>query len=533
MNTKHTQLKTSNSSRIWKGLSLLLVVVTLIGTSMLIASCGDDDDPKAPELSITSISPNTGGEGTEVSIRGTGFSATASANTVTLNSKPCPIVSASETQLKVTIPADAGSGNIQVTVGGKTVQSSLFTFVEEVVLAITSITPTSGPKATVVTITGTGFSTTAANNTVTINGKTCTVNSATATQLMVVIPPAAGSGPIQVTVEGENVQSADFTFVYTATVGTLAGSSSGYTDATGTAAQFSSPMGVAVDGEGNVYVSDHNNHKIRKITPQGVVTTLAGSAQGDALGTGSEAQFNYPYYLDTDAAGNVYVVDTHNHKIKKITPDGTVSLLAGSTGGYADGTGSEAQFYYPTGIDVDADGNVYVADKDSHKIRKITPNGVVSTLAGSTAGTTDGTGAAAQFNGPVNVAVDGNGNVYVTDGNVHLIRKITPAGEVTTVAGSTQGSANGTGSAAQFNYPYSLAIDATGDLLIADTFNHKIRRLTQAGVVSTFLGTTGGYADGSASTAQFNYPTDVAVAADGRLYFADKDNHKIRVVTFD
>ena len=211
-------------------------------------------------------------------------------------------------------------------------------------------------------------------------------------------------------------------------VSTFAGSGTeGSGNGTGTAAQFSNPFGVAVDSRGNVYVGDANNHLIRKITPAGVVSTLAGTGiRGHADGTGTEAQFNLPSGVAVDSSGNVYVGDYDNHRIRKITPAGMVSTFAG-TGirGYADGTGTTAQFYYPAGLAVDSSGNVYVVDHGSHRIRKITPAGVVTTFAGTgTKGFANGDGTKAQFNNPTGVAVDSSGNFYVADSDNHRIRKI-------------------------------------------------------------------------------------------------------------
>jgi sugar lactone lactonase YvrE len=217
-------------------------------------------------------------------------------------------------------------------------------------------------------------------------------------------------------------------------VGTLAGSgdsgydNGGYADGTGAEARFNYPAGVAVDGKGNVYVGDSNNHRIRKISPEGVVSTLAGSGEeGYADGTGTEAQFYHPAGVAVDGKGNVYVADYGNHRIRKITPAGVVSTLAGSEDyGYADGTGTEAQFHYPHGVAVDGKGNVYVGDKGNHRIRKITPRGVVSTLAGSgDMWYADGAGTEAQFNQPYGVAVGRKGSVYVADSFNNRIRTIT------------------------------------------------------------------------------------------------------------
>jgi sugar lactone lactonase YvrE len=266
-------------------------------------------------------------------------------------------------------------------------------------------------------------------------------------------------------------------------VRTLAGSTtSGSADGAGTAASFNGPTGVAVDASGNVYVGDTQNNEIREITPAGAVTTLAGSTtRGSANGTGTTASFYFPDGLAVDASGNVYVADNDNNQIRKITPTGVVTTLAGSTtSGSADGTGTEASFHGPTCVALDASGNLYVADTQNNEIRKITPEGVVTTLAGSaTAGSTDGTGTAASFFSPRGITVDASGNLYVADTSNNEIRKITPAGVVTTLAGSiTAGSTDGTGTTASFSGPRGVAVDASGTLYVADTANNKIRKIT-------------------------------------------------------
>ncbi|CAJ0815220.1 NHL repeat-containing protein [Ralstonia flaminis] len=319
-----------------------------------------------------------------------------------------------------------------------------------------------------------------------------------------------------------------------AQVTALAGSTTkGHADGTGSAASFFGPIGVAVDASGNLYVADSNNNMIRKITPAGVVSTLAGSTTaGHADGTGSAASFYQPIGLAVDASGNVYVADSNNNMIRKITPAGVVSTLAGSTtAGHADGTGAAASFNIPSCVVVDASGNLYVSDAFNNQIRKITPAGVVSTLAGSTtAGHADGTGSAASFSAPRGMAFDASGNLYVADQGNSMIRKITPAGVVSTLAGSTtRGFADGTGSAASFANPSGVAVDASGNVYVADYANNEIRKITPAGVVSTLAGsTTSGSADGTGSAASFNGPYGVAVDAGGNVYVADVFNNMIR-----
>ncbi len=276
-------------------------------------------------------------------------------------------------------------------------------------------------------------------------------------------------------------------------VTTFAGSGvTGSADGTGTAASFTAPFGIAVDSSGNVYVADTFSNLIRKITPAGVVTTFAGGGGSGAVGsgaddgTGTAASFNAPFGIAVDSSGNVYVADSMNNLIRKITPAGVVTTLAGGGGsgavgsGADDGTGTAASFSSPYGIALDSSDNVYVADSVNNLIRKITPAGVVTTLAGSGGfGADNGTGAAASFDTPTSIAVDSSGNVYVADMMNDLIRKITPDGVVTTLAGSsTFGDTDGIGTAASFNIPYGIAADSSGNLYVSDLDNFLVRKIT-------------------------------------------------------
>ena len=298
-----------------------------------------------------------------------------------------------------------------------------------------------------------------------------------------------------------------------------------FSNGTGPAAQFNQPFGITVDSSGNLYVADTINCLIRKITSEGVVTTFAGApgVQGSSDstdGTGSTARFENPHGIAVDASGNLYVADTYNCTIRKITSAGDVTTLAGSPGvagssDSTDGTGSTARFNYPFGIAVDTNGNLYVADTYNCTIRKITPSGDVTTLAGSprvhgSSDSTDGTGSTARFNLPYGIAVDTSGNVYIADSNNFTIRKITPAGNVTTLAGSpgVSGSTDGTGSAALFgdeqnDGPCGVTVDVGGNLYVADTDNATLRKITQEGIVTTLAGNAGyrGGTDGAGSGA--------------------------------
>lgn len=341
-------------------------------------------------------------------------------------------------------------------------------------------------------------------------------------------------------------------------VTTLAGSASGTgsTDGTGTVASFRYPGGAAVDKAGNVYVADTGNDTIRKMTPQGAVTTLAGLAgqRGSVDGTGSNARFTDPFDVTVDSSGNVYVADEGNDTIRKVTPEGVVTTLAGLAGnfGSTDGTGSAARFGSkdggPSGVAVDGAGNVYVTDTQNHTIRKVTPAGVVTTLAGNvsmseygwlTGGSKDGVGNEARFNYPWGIAVDDAGTIYVADSLNHTIRKVTPAGVVSTLAGQTGltgpaslanvGSADGNGNAARFWGPHCLAVDSAGNVYVADAGNRTIRKITPAGVVTTLAGQVGsnGNADGTGSEARFGYPAGVTVDGAGNVYVVNSDNSTI------
>jgi DNA-binding beta-propeller fold protein YncE len=298
-----------------------------------------------------------------------------------------------------------------------------------------------------------------------------------------------------------------------------------------------------VDGAGNIYLADTDNHTIRKVTPSGAVSTFAGRAgvTGAADGPAKDATFDTPTDVATDAAGNIYVADTLNHAIRKISAAGDVTTVAGQPGaaGAVDGWAA-ARFFGPQGVALDAArGVLYVADTLNHAVRKITlSHGGVVTLAGrpGEAGGADGAAGEARFNAPSGLATDTKGNVYVADTDNHAIRAIAAnGGGVTTLAGQPgeAGAADGTGTAARFNQPSALAVDPDGKKLYAlDTASHTVRQVVIAtGAVGTIAGLAGasGDADGIGDAARFNAPSGLAMsAADGLLYLADTGNHTLR-----
>jgi len=399
---------------------------------------------------------------------------------------------------------------------------------------ISSISPQSGPKATLVTINGSHFGDNIDQVSVYFNQVEALVQSVTDTKITATMPARAYTGLVKVRINGTELIGPEFEYLISEfQVSTLAGSTAGDTNGTGEAAQFNRPRGVSTDSQGNIYVADSDNHKIKKITPNGVVTTFAGSTQGDADGTGTDAQFNIPRGLAMDNQDNLYIADSNNHKIRKITPNGVVTTLAGSVSGFEDETGENAKFNLPYALVIDGQNNLYIADHFNHKIRKITPNGVVTTLAGSAQGDSDGMGANAQFWGPSGIELDSQNNLYVADHFNHKIRKITPSGVVTTFAGSTTGFEDELGENAKFKTPFGIAIDPQNNLYVSDYGNNKIRKITPNSMVITVAGSTSGFANGSGTDAQFNGPTGITLDNQGNIYIAGFSSHKIRKITLD
>lgn len=320
-------------------------------------------------------------------------------------------------------------------------------------------------------------------------------------------------------------------------VSTYAGSTAGFNDAKGASAKFDQPNGLDVDNAGNLYVADSNNNRIRMVATDGTVTTVAGTGTaGFANGTPLTSTFNSPYGVAVSGDGTLYVADTKNNCIRKITTLSGVTTFAGDPNGNPgsnDGQGTLAQFNQPFSVALDAQDNLYVADAGNHRIRKITSGGLVSTLAGSSGGSTDGPISSATFRVPNDVAVDNAGRVFVADFGNNAVRLIDPSSnQVSTLAGgSGSGHADGQGQAASFDSPTGVAVDNFGNVYVADSANHLIRKITSGGLVSTLAGHVQGFLDGPALQADFFNPADVVVNNNGAIFVVDSNNNRIRRIT--
>lgn len=318
-------------------------------------------------------------------------------------------------------------------------------------------------------------------------------------------------------------------------VSTFAGDSQGFADGQGELASFFEPSSISVDIEGNIYVADKRNARIRKINPTGDVMTFAGSGRvGLKDGAAADAEFSDPptstlvLGLAVDSERGLYVADTFNHAIRKIDRDGTVSTVAGTDiRGFRDGTGNEARFDEPSSVVADADGNLYVTDTMNDAVRKVTPNGVVTTLVG-------GAGSNTPLQKPAGIAMDSTGNLWVTEFEGHRILVMGVDGVISTIVGTGEiGYVDGTGNQARFTFPSGIAISNMGDVFITEPRNHVIRRIAPDGTVTTVAGSrTGGLQDGPGDQALFQAPLGIVSRSDGTLFISDSLNNRIRQIEF-
>ncbi|MEO5564397.1 MAG: hypothetical protein ABIR18_13205 [Chitinophagaceae bacterium] len=318
-------------------------------------------------------------------------------------------------------------------------------------------------------------------------------------------------------------------------VSTIAGSESGFADGPALSAKFNLNTDVAVASDGTIYVTDLINSRIRKIA-NGEVSTLAGNGDFSIIdGTGATATFKDPKNIAISTTGILYTTDFNDPRVRKISPFGDCTTYAGKeTVGFADGRVFTAEFGNANSLAVDAVGNVYVSDFRNNRIRKISITGDVTTIAGSgVRGFADGNADAAQFASPTGIAIDQQNNLYVLDGGNLRIRKITPAGQVSTFAGSGRsGSADGNAGTAEFSQLYDVVVDSKGNLYVSE--NNYIRQITPQGTVSTIAGSrVAGYVDGEGPSARFDLPYGLGIDGNDNIYISDAVNRRIRKLSFE
>lgn len=404
-----------------------------------------------------------------------------------------------------------------------------------------SMNPESGPKNTLVTFVGNNFGKDISNVKVFFDEIEAEVQEVNQSEIKALVPPRAFTGIIRILIGDQELDGLVFNYeISDVQVSILTGSGQGFLD--GQPAQFSFPEDITIDEDGDLYVTDSFNHSIRKITFQyeegllaGIeVSTLAGNGNsGFVDGIGNNAQFDTPLGITIDLEKNLYVSDTGNNSIRKITTSGEVNTFIGQGDSNLEEVVGSGSFFDPRGIFID-DDSVYVIDGSNHSIRRIVLSGDVTTLAGiGMSGFVDGTTAEAMFSFPKDIVVDSDGNFYITDSNNNSIRKITSTGMVSTLAGNgVAGFEDGDGSSATFNFPQGITIDDNDNLYVVDVGNHSIRKITPSGIVTTIAGNgTQGFTDGQGSEAQFNQPRGITIDKRGNLYVVDRGNHSIRLIT--
>lgn len=403
---------------------------------------------------------------------------------------------------------------------------------------IQGISPTSGPGDTEVTITGISFGTNPNAISVFFNDVEAVVNSVAETELTAIVPRGAQTGTVRVVLNGENVIGPEFTYVITsAQVSTLIRSEMpGDMDGPVAQASFSELWGLLTDEEGSVFISDYGNNKIRKIDTDNIVSTVTGmtGVNGDMDGTFAEATFDNPRSMGMDSQGNIVVADLAAHKIRRINLSSeTVETIAGTGDmGLVNGDGSIAQFAQPIGVVIDNSDNIYISELGNTTIRRIAPDNTVSTLVGTgVAGFVDGPADTALISFTAGMAIAANGDIIFADSGNHSVRRVTPQGVVTTIAGTgTNGDINGEGNIAQFSNPLDVAVDSKGNIIVVDFGNHKIKRIDTDGMVTTYAGTGDiGFMDGIPSIATFNNPRNLFIDKNDVIYVGT--DNSIRLIT--
>lgn len=595
------------------------------------------------DVSIMEFTPNAGPIGTTVTITGTGFSSVGSQNTVTVNGTAATVTSASATQLVITVAVNTTTGVIAVTApAGSSTSTAVFTISSSPAPTISNFTPSIASNGASLTITGTNFGTVVGNISTKIHNMFATVGSLTSTSIGTTVPAGSTSGKIRVTTPGgivtssadlfippspytpsqvestgrmtigqyqdltidepakvtlrvfdgtagqpltlsaSNVTSISAVYVYkpngtlwtsqyvgtgggtvvdgtlpqtgtytilvvpSALITTYAGTGSpGYSGDGGTAADawINHPFHGVVDSSGTLYFADTLNNRVRKIDAEGEITTVAGTGtagySGDS-GAATSAKLNYPFGVALDSEGNLYIADRDNNRIRKVATDGTISTVAGTgTAGYSGDSGAavDAKINGPWDVEVDSDDNILIADTENNRVRKVDASGVISTIAG--AGYRDywGDGGAATdayLGGPNAIALDSAGNLYLAD-LTYRVRKVNTSGTITTIAGNGSWGYSGDGGAAtsaSIKSPYDVAADSQGNVYIVDTSNARVRKVNSSGVISTVAGNGNSQQDngdgGPPTNAAIAYPSGVVIAGQYQLYIIS--HHRIRSV---
>ncbi|MCX6396057.1 MAG: PxKF domain-containing protein [Propionibacteriales bacterium] len=330
-----------------------------------------------------------------------------------------------------------------------------------------------------------------------------------------------------------NAATDDYALLFVAGTGTAGAPTAG----PATSSNLFNPYGVAVDGSGNVYIADTVNNRVEKVTPGGQLSVIAGTGDTGAPteGPATSSNLDLPIGVAVDGSGNVYIADYGNNRVEQVTPGGQLSVIAGtsSQGAPTAGPATSSNLNSPAGVAVDGSGNVYIADQGNHRVEQVTPGGQLSVIAGTgVAGApTAGPATSSNLDNPTGVVVDGTGNVYIADGRNNQVEKVTPGGQLSVIAGTGAAGAPTAGPATSSNLrtPFGVAVDGSGNVYIADTSNHRVEKVTPGGQLSVIAGTgaAGAPTAGPATSSNLSYPTGVAVDGTGNVYIADFGNHRV------
>lgn len=406
---------------------------------------------------------------------------------------------------------------------------------------LTGFSPLSGKKGTVIKIQGKHFGNDVSKVSLQINGLKATINAVTDAEITAVVPDKCGLGKLVLSVNSKDVSSAAaFRYQYTVKTSYFSGGEPGFENGTPQKSKFGTLYNIATDSKGIMFAADLGNCMVRRIETDGSTSTVAGASQGGFKdGKGDHALMKFPIGIELAPDGSIFVADHENHAIRKVLPDGTLVTVAGHPDrpGLIDGNLATAQFKRPYGVKLDKTGILWICDTENGLIRKLSPDGQVTTFAGSTPGYADGKLRDAKFYMPSYLNFDENGNIFIADKHNHCIRKIAADGMVTTFAGmpTHTGYRDGEAGQAMFNQPCNIQIDKLGNLYVNDLWNHCIRLVYPDGYVTTLAGKGGieGYKESPGENALFKHPQGCTLDKDGNLFVTDSANQRIRKLTIE